>query len=88
MVGLPALDLACVLEDAVLFLGTLWALAAEAVRDSIVTDRDAGEKAGDASIDAAAALLEPAAATSADIVETEPKEIAWNSSAGASTTGD
>jgi hypothetical protein len=83
-----ALGLACVLEDAALLLCTLWAPAAGAERDSTVTDRDAGEKTEDASIDAIAASLEPAAAASAVVVENEPKEIAWNSWTGASTTGD
>lgn len=53
-----------------------------------MTDREAGDDTADASIDAIAASLEPAAATSAAIVETAPEEIAWNSSTGASTTGD
>lgn len=53
-----------------------------------MTDRDAEDETADASIDAIAASLEPPAATSADIVETAPEEIAWNSSTGTSTTGD
>ncbi len=85
-----ALDLACALEDAALFLDTLWALtAAGAVWDSTMTDADAGDETADASIDAIAASLGPAAATtSAVIVETALEEIGWNSSTGASTTGD
>jgi len=91
--------LACVLEDAALFLGALWLLAAGA-GDSTVTDAAAGVDAADASMaaiagsagtDANVAMavsLEPAAATSAVTVETESEEIAWTSSTGASTIGD
>jgi len=85
---LLALDFACVLGDAVLLLGALWALAAGAVRDPTEPDGDAGDEVADASIDATAASLEPAEATSADVVGTTPKENAWNSSTGAFTTGD
>jgi len=53
-----------------------------------VTDVAAGAETADASIDAIATSLEPAAAISAVIVETEPDEIEWTSSTGASTTGD
>jgi hypothetical protein len=80
--------LACDLEDAGLFLGALWLLAADEARDSTATDVAAGAETADASIDAIAVSLEPAAATPAVIVEIEPEEIAWTSSTGASTTGD
>ena len=53
-----------------------------------MTDLAAGAETADASIDEIAASLEPAAATSAVNVETEPMEIEWTSSTGASTTGD
>jgi hypothetical protein len=39
-----------------------------------MTDREAGEERAEASIDAIAISLEPAAATSADNVETAPEE--------------
>jgi len=51
-----------------------------------VNDRGAGERTAGASIDAIATSLETAAGISAATVETEPEEIAWNSSTGASTT--
>jgi len=80
--------LACALEDAELFLGALWLLAADEAGDSTTTDVAAGAETADASIDAIAVSLEPAAATPAVIVDIEPEEIAWTSSTGASTTGD
>jgi hypothetical protein len=80
--------LACVLEDAELFLGALWLLAAAEAGDSTATDVAAGAETADASIDAIATSLEPAAATPEVIVEIEPEEIEWTSSTGATTTGD
>jgi hypothetical protein len=74
--------------DAELFLGALWLLVADEAGDSTATDVTAGAETADASIDAIATSLEPAAATPEVIVEIEPKEIAWTSSTGASTTGD
>ncbi len=53
-----------------------------------MTELAAGAENEDASNDAIAASLEPAAATSAVKVETEPEEIAWTSSTGDSTTDD
>jgi hypothetical protein len=53
-----------------------------------VTGSDAGEATADTSTDEIAVSLEPAAATSAVIVETELEEIEWTSSAGAPTAGD
>jgi hypothetical protein len=79
--------LACVFEDAELFLGALWLLAEDAV-DSTATDVAAVAETADASMDAMGESLEPAAATPAVIVATEPEEIAWTSSTGASTIGD
>ena len=70
-----------------LFLGALWAFGAVAVRTSLSTEGDVGDEAADASIDATAEFL-AVALTSAEVVGTEPKENAWNSSTGASTTGD
>ncbi|HUK75727.1 MAG TPA: hypothetical protein VLU99_08035, partial [Nitrososphaerales archaeon] len=71
--------MACALEDAELFLGALWLLAADEAGDSTTTDVAAGAETADASIDAIAVSLEPAAATPAVIVDIEPEEIAWTS---------
>jgi len=81
---LPALDL-LVLGDAALLLGALGALAAGAVRDSLVTEVAEGDETADSSIDAIAASLDPAVAISADVVGTVPKE---RNSRGASTAGE
>src|SRR6266513_3803792 len=81
---LPALGL-LVLGDAALLLGALWALAAGAVRDSLVTESAEGDETADPSIDAIAASLDPAVAISADVVGTVPKE---RNSRGASTAVD
>jgi hypothetical protein len=74
-----------VLGDAALLLGALGALAVLAVRDSLVLEEAELDGLADASIDAIAASLAPAAAVSADVVGTVPKE---RNSSGASTTGD
>jgi hypothetical protein len=77
-----------VLEDAGLFLGALWLLDADEARDPTTTDFAAGAETAGSSTDAIASPLELAAATTAVIVETEPKEIALTSPTGDSTTGD
>jgi hypothetical protein len=79
-----ALGLACVLEDAELFLGALWLLVAEGARVLTETDLAAGAGTAGASTDATAEPLEPTA-TSADSVEKEPIELI---STGASTAED
>jgi hypothetical protein len=73
------------LGDAALLLDALGALAARAVRDSLVLEEAELDGVADASIDAIAASLDPAVAISADVVGTVPKE---RNSSGASTTGD
>jgi hypothetical protein len=86
-----ALGLDCVREDAPFFLGALGLLTADEAGESRVTDVAAGAETVDASIDAIAVSIEPAAgaATSAVIVGTDIEEIAWTSSTtGASTIGD
>jgi hypothetical protein len=80
--------LACALGDAELFLGALWLLAADEVWDSTATEVAAGAETADASMDAIAASLGPAAAAPAGMEVIETEEIAWTSSAGASTTVD
>jgi hypothetical protein len=81
-----ALGLACALEDAELFLGALWLLAAEGARVLTEADLAAGAETAGASSDAIAESLEPTAATSAVSVETEPEEIAVIPTTGGSTT--
>jgi hypothetical protein len=73
------------LGDAAFLLDALGALAARAVRDSLVLEEAEPDGVADASIDAIAASLDPAVAISADVVGTVPKE---RNSSGASTTGD
>lgn len=85
---LDTLGLACVLGDAALLLDTLCALAAEAVRGTSVAGRDVGDETSDAPIDAIPRSLEPAAPTSAVIVETEPEKIELIPANGASTADD
>ena len=83
-----ALGLACVLEDAELFLGALWLLAAEGARVLTGSDVAAGAETAGAPIGAISEPLEPTADTSAVSVETEPEEIDVIPTTGASTAED
>lgn len=83
-----ALGLACVLEDAELFLGALWLLVAEGARVLTETDLAAGAETAGATTDVIAEPLEPTAATSAVSVGTEPEEIEVIPTTGASTAED
>jgi hypothetical protein len=88
VVGLLVLDLARLLEEVADFLlaRTFGLFSARAEGEPTMTVLTAGDETADASIDAIdVAGLEPAAATSAVIVETTLEAITCASSAGAST---